>query len=183
MKRTLIALLLVGLAISQAAVLTSLDVSKPSPQACQDTPCKNDGGSLPVNQQIIVETSQAIAPPACVIPQVIAPVINAPNIPIPNIKVPSINVPTIQAPTVVAAPTVVPPTINIPTVQPPVLNLPNLPPQVPPPTVRPVLPVPPVVVLPPRPPANSYNQILSNQFTFIFQFACRQGVAFQSCLG
>jgi hypothetical protein len=54
MKRTIIALLLVALTISQAAVLTSLDVSKPSPEACQVTTCKNDGGSLPVNQQIIV---------------------------------------------------------------------------------------------------------------------------------
>lgn len=127
-------------------------------------------------------TPPTIAPPACAIPTVTPPTVAAPNIPTPQINAPTISVPTLTAPTVVAPPTVTPPTVAIPVVNAPNIPNPSLPPNVPPPSQLPTLPTGPVVILPPRPPLNCDTQLLSNRFTLTFQYACREGVAFQSCL-
>jgi len=172
MKKTLLAILLVALVASQACQTT-----------CSGSGCTNDGGSLPVNQQIIINTPSTIAPPACAIPTINTPVVNPPVIGVPTINAPCINVPIITGPSVVAPPTITPPTPVNPVIPAPVIPNPSLPPQVPPPTTTPIVPLPPVIILPPRPPQNCDNQLLSNSFTLSFQYACRQGVLFQSCLG
>ncbi len=172
MKKTLLAILLIALATSQICQ-----------SGCTTGGCTNDGGSLPVNSQIIINTPSTIAPPACAIPTINPPVINPPVIGVPVIDAPCINVPTLTGPSVVAPPTITPPTPVIPVIPSPVIPNPSLPPQVPPPTTVPVMPLPPIIPLPVRPPQNCDNQLLSNSFTLSFQYACRQQVAFQSCLG
>lgn len=172
-KTSLIAILLIALMATQAH----------STDACTCDGCPNNGGSVPVNQPIVVATPPTIAPPACAIPNVAPPVIAPPQISTPVINAPCIDVPTLTPPSVVAPPTVTPPTPVIPVVAPPVYTPPTLPPQVPPPTQVPVAPAPPVITLPTPPPSTCNYGSLSNQFTLTFQYACRPGVAFQSCLG
>jgi hypothetical protein len=169
MKKTLIAILLIALVAADSA--------------CTCNGCPNTGGSVPVNQPIVVSTPPTIAPPACAIPNIAPPVIAPPQVNVPVIDAPCIYVPTLTPPTVVAPPTVTPPTPIIPTVTPPAYCPPSLPPQVPPPNCVPVAPTPPVISIPTPPPSNCNYGSLSNQFTLTFQYACRPGVDFQSCLG
>jgi hypothetical protein len=172
MKREIIAIVLLVLVASTDPGCT-----------CGGCP-NNNGGAVPVNQQIIVATPQTISAPDCAIPHISAPVISAPTVNVPTINALCIDVPTLTPPSVVAPPTITPPTPVIPIVAPPVYNPPTLPPQVPPPTQKPILPVLPIISLPtPPPPRNCVNDALSNKFTLSFQYACRPGVAFQSCLG
>nr|BAK01612.1 predicted protein [Hordeum vulgare subsp. vulgare] len=172
MKKTLIALLLIALAVSDQVVTTT------NTQGCGCDGCSNNG--VPVNQPIVVNTPSTIAPPACAIPTINPPVITPPTVNVPVINAPCINVPTLTPPSVIAPPTVTPPTPVIPVVTPPTYTPPSLP-QLPG-GCSSTLPTPPVIAPPTAPPSNC-PQTLSNQFTFTFQYACRPNVAFQSCLG
>lgn len=172
MKKTMIAIVLIAL-IGQA-MATGI-------QACQG--CNCDG--VPVNQPIIINTPPTIAPPACATPDVKPPVIATPTFNIPTIDPLCLNVPTLTPPQVVAPPTVTPPKPILPVVTPPIYTPPTLPTL--PPSVNPVFPPKPTINLPTRPtPPSGIDcdyTAESNQFTLSFSYVCRNGVAFQSCLG
>ncbi len=184
MKKILIALVLLALATHTLAQGDVISTTPCQGAACTCQGCPNNGGSVPVNDQICISTPTTIAPPACATPTVRPPVITPPSVCIPTIDGPSISVPTLNAPCVVAPPTVNAPTPIIPVVRPPTYTPPTLPPQVPPPNQVPTAPQGPVITLPNRPPSYCDNDDAQSKFfTLSFKYSCRPNVALQSCLG
>lgn len=163
MKKLLLAILLIYLAASCESCASS-------PSGACTCDCGGDQGSFNVNQQVVIDTPQNIAPP-CPTPVITVPVVSPPTVVIPDIKPIHPQVCSLTAPQVVAPPTVVPPTPVLPVIPNPVIPVPQLPPQIPSPTI-PVLP-------PTRPTYSPPSSVgpgcssLSSIFTFSFQWACR----------
>lgn len=171
---------------SSGTCSTTTTCPSPSPAPCSCNP------SFPVNQPVQICTPPTVQPPPCLIPTIPQPCVCPPTVQPPTINAPCIDVPDLTPPPVIAPPCVVPPTVVIP---PPVIPVPCAPtpppiPSCPPPPQPPVLPPPP----PPGCTCDSCSsgscsscgcaapQPLSNKFTLSFDYACREGVAFGSCM-
>lgn len=171
MKKLLLAILLIYLAASCESCASS-------PGGACDCDCGGGQGSFNVNKPVVIDTPSTIAPP-CPTPVIPIPEVKPPVVDIPNIDPSHPKVCTLNVPQVVAPPTVEPPKPVLPVIPNPVIPVPQLPPQIPLPTIP--------IVNPPRPVYSPPSSVgpgcssLSNIFTFSFQWACREGVAFISC--
>lgn len=175
MKKILLALLLVYFVTSTSTCYSCNSGTCTSGGDCASA----DQGSFNVNQQVVIDTPQTIAPP-CPTPHIPVPVVNPPTYTIPTITPDIPEVCIISSPQVVAPPQVNPPTPQLPTINLPNIPTPQLPPLIPLPTYIPPRPTVPVILPPPQPVGPACTS-LSNIFTLSFEWACRSNVVFHSC--
>ena len=184
MKKVIIALLLIALALSTTACTcgdcSACNGCAGSCSSC--SPCPDP--TFDVNQQQCIGVPSTISPPSCIIPAVECPQVCPPNVEPPTICPPDIDVPEITPPPVVEPPTICPPEVIIPDILPPCAENPIPPPPPPmiPPVTGPVIaPTGPMILIPP--PPTFVDDKLTRQFKLQFEYGCRNNLNFRACKG
>ena len=181
MKKIVLALLLLYLATAGDTCSCDAACTSTTAATCGCGCASPTQGSFNVNQQVVIDTPQNIAP-ACPVPNIPVPVVSPPSYAIPKISVDQVQVCNLQAPSVVAPPTVIPPSPLLPNINLPAIPVPQLPAGIPNPSTPIAKPTAPVI-LPPLQPVGSACTSLSKIFTLSFEWACRRTISFTSCQG
>lgn len=181
MKKVIISLLLIALALSTTACTcgdcTACTGSCTSCSTCPDP-------TFNVNQQQCIGVPSTISPPSCIIPQVECPQVCPPPVEPPKICKPEIDIPEVTPPPVVQPPTICPPEVIIPDILPPCAENPIAPP--PPPMIPsvcdPVIaPTGPMIPIPP--PPTFVDDKLTRKFKLQFEYGCKTNLNLRACKG